>query len=970
MNKIFKGFSVLVLSLVMYGFVFGQNYTVTGKITNSENGEAVYGAIVVLTPGSYGANTNEFGQFKIDNVPAGKYTIKASIVSYEAQTRSITIKEDMSIDFRLKPSSILSKEVIVEVNRAKERETPVAFTDIDAKTIDTRIHGQDAPMLVAGTPGLYTFSTDGVGNGESKMLVRGFSQNYVQVLINGIPTNDPESNAVYWSNWGSVSSSAASIQVQRGAGSSLYGAGAFGGSFNIITMDANPTSYYGGDFTLGDPKNTMYGIKLNSGLIDNKFAFSFNLARKVAEGTRTSGRYVGYNYYLSASYYPEKNQTLKFILYGAPQVHGYSYSSNVAYFKKYGYDANGSPILPTGIASLLPPDKISGKEHYALFDNSREIKDDNYVNLAHNFYHKPQAELHYTYDLSDQTQLNATYFYSIGRGGGSSLTSAATMFSVNSSTGAVSDYYGAGGLIPDLTQATYYLKNAQQRVAYSFHQQTGILANLSTTLTDYLKLTAGAEFRYWKANHPGHFVNLYGKDSVSYTYKYATVANGVTTYSSFTRSVKQGDLDGPESDDLGNIFGWNLAGSKDPTYKTQYRNYDGITPQTTIFAQGNWIFDKLNIMTSIQYVWYEYKLKENMPSDNGVAVLLSEADRIAKGVNAEGQLNGKFYMRDQKGKYYEFSLVDANRSNSFFQPKIGANYNLNDNFNVFGNYAHVQRFVDLSVYYNYGALFPDAQDEKSDQFELGLGYSSPWLSAKVNGYHMLWKNKSSRIQDPSKAGQPGYDYQGYRTDLVGTSRNIGIEFAALAKLDDILPIKGFELTASLTMMNNKWIEVLDKAKYDIYGKRRVYNAYALNSAGKTDTLFFDELKDSHVASGPQTMMMLGLRYNFGDFYVALNMNYFARDYMLDGDAYMAIDGNFYQDANGKSYFNSVYDNKLPSRTLVDIDAGYRFKIGGIIGNASLQLLNIFDKEYFGSSDSYGVIPGMLRTWRFNVNLGL
>ena len=459
MNKLLKVFSVLVLSVIMCGYMFAQSHTISGKITNSETGEAILGAIIVLTPGSYGTTTNETGEFKLENVPAGKYSVKASIVSYEAQTKAINIDKDIVVEFRLKPSSVLTKEVIVEVNRAKERETPVAFTDIDAKTIDTRIHGQDAPMLVAGTPGLYTYSTDGVGNGESKMLVRGFSQNYVQVLINGIPTNDPESNAVYWSNWGSVSSSAASIQVQRGAGSSLYGAGAFGGSFNIITQDANPTSYYGGNFTLGDPKNTLYGIKLNSGIIDNKFAFSLSLARKVAEGTRTSGRYEGYNYYLSASYYPTEHQTLKFILHGAPQIHGYSYSSNVAYFKKYGYDANGSPILPTSLASQLPADKISGKEHYALFDNSREIKDDNYVNLAHNFYHKPQAELHYTYDFSDKTQLNATYFYSIGRGGGSSLTSAATMFSVNSTTGAVSDYYGAGGLVPDLTQANFYLKN-------------------------------------------------------------------------------------------------------------------------------------------------------------------------------------------------------------------------------------------------------------------------------------------------------------------------------------------------------------------------------------------------------------------------------------------------------------------------------------------------------------------------------
>ncbi|HEY5535196.1 MAG TPA: TonB-dependent receptor plug domain-containing protein [Ignavibacteria bacterium] len=106
-----------------------------------------------------------------------------------------------------------------------------------------------------------------MGNGEGQLLVRGFTQNYIQVLINGIPTNDPESNAVYWSNWGAVSANAGSIQIQRGAGSSLYGAGSFGGSFNILTENANPYPYYSLHGSVGSPMNTLFGGSLSTGLI-------------------------------------------------------------------------------------------------------------------------------------------------------------------------------------------------------------------------------------------------------------------------------------------------------------------------------------------------------------------------------------------------------------------------------------------------------------------------------------------------------------------------------------------------------------------------------------------------------------------------------------------------------------------------------------------------------------------------------
>ena len=106
--------------------------------------------------------------------------------------------------------------------------------------------------------------------------------------------------------------------------------------------------------------------------------------------------------------------------------------------------------------------------------------------------------------------------------------------------------------------------------------------------------------------------------------------------------------------------------------------------------------------------------------------------------------------------------------------------------NVFGNFAHVERFVDLGIYYNQGRVDPNVEDEKSDQFELGLGWTSPDVTAKINGYYMLWKNKSARIQDLSQAGQPGYDRNGFRSELVGASEHRGIEFEFTASLDKVI----------------------------------------------------------------------------------------------------------------------------------------------------------------------------------------
>ena len=93
---------------------------------------------------------------------------------------------------------------------------------------------------------------------------------------------------------------------------------------------------------------------------------------------------------------------------------------------------------------------------------------------------------------------------------------------------------------------------------------------------------------------------MFGKTSATVSYAATDTANKIV---SFSRNVYQGDLGGPTSD-IGDIFNWDLSQS-DPTYSSQYRNYVGETPQYTIFAQGNFVYDKFNFMGSLQYVWYQ-----------------------------------------------------------------------------------------------------------------------------------------------------------------------------------------------------------------------------------------------------------------------------------------------------------------------------------------------------------------------------
>ena len=960
--------STLLMLMLVPAYMFAQTGEIHGRMSDAQTRGPLIGATVTLVGTRMGALTDANGDYSIKNVPTRQYTLRAAYVGYITIERTVTVGADpMTLDLALDPTVIESGEVLVERNRARERETPVAFTNVGKMEIEQKIHGQDAPMLIKGTPGVFTYSPDGVGNGETKLMVRGFSQEYVQVLINGIPTNDPESNAVYWSNWGSVSSSAATIQVQRGAGSSLYGAGAFGGSFNIVTSEAPAKPSYGFNLSVGSPLNSMYGLELNTGLVNNSFSGTLRVDRKVAEGSRISGRYEGLNYYGSLSWYINPQQSLKFVLHGAPQKHGYSNSANISYFKKYGYTANPAFILPRAVVGALPSNPNDGQLNYGLLDNVRELVDDRYVNLAHNFYHKTQAELHYQYDLTPTSALQVNAFYSKGRGGGSSVVGTNFPYKLNSD-GTITASLGPDGTIVDpLVARNVYLANAFQKISYSFHQQGGVLANFESRPLDFLRLSLGGELRMWTADHPGYFTNLYGKTSIVQPYSRRDVS-GKTLSTPFYRKLYQGDLDGPG--DVGNIFAWN-TGTTDPTYKNQYRNYHGETPQMTIFAEGNWQYDRLNLLTSIQYVWYKYKLTEALPSEKAIGQQLTPAQVVARSITQEGPTGaGTFMMRDTSaaGTWYEFPLVNATRSRGFLQPKAGLNYNLTDNINLFGNYAHVERFVNLGVYYNQGLINPNAQDEKSDQFEVGAGWSSEDLRVKINGYTMTWANKSAVLKDISQAGINGYDRDGNRYELVGKSQHKGIELEANVKLDRWLPVKGFELQGSFTYMENKWKEVLPSVTVDNTGARRVF-ATATDANGKTYSLYFDQLANTPVASGPQTMMMLALNYSDDRYFAGASVDYFARQYVYDGGYYLATNGYFAFNSTGKRVFVSTFDNTLPKTAILNVDFGVRFNVFGLNTTASVQVLNLFDKDYLVNADNNGVIPGEGQALRFNLYTG-
>ena len=93
-----RKFSQVLLFVILPTFVFAQN-TVSGTVSDASTGDALPGANVVLEGTSMGAAASADGTYSISNVPAGSYTVTASVIGYANTSRTVNVSGDVTVNF-------------------------------------------------------------------------------------------------------------------------------------------------------------------------------------------------------------------------------------------------------------------------------------------------------------------------------------------------------------------------------------------------------------------------------------------------------------------------------------------------------------------------------------------------------------------------------------------------------------------------------------------------------------------------------------------------------------------------------------------------------------------------------------------------------------------------------------------------------------------------------------------------------
>lgn len=426
MKKLF----IFVLILMLPVVLFAQKSTISGNVTDANTGNALIGANVVIKGTNLGAASGMDGFFKIPSVPAGTYLLRASFMGYKMLEQEVTVTSGQAaaVNFSMEEDVIYGEAIAIVADRAKERETPVAFTNVRKLDMEQRLGSQDIPLILNTTPSVYS-TMQGGGAGDARINVRGFAQQNVAIMINGVPINDMENGWLYWSNWDGVADATSSIQVQRGLSAVNLATPSIGGTMNVIS---DPTAQDAGVFfkqELGNDGFLKSTLAANSGLLKDKYAFNALMVRKVGDGVIDKTWTDAWAYYFGAAWNVNAKNRLEFYAIGAPQRHGQnSYMQNIGVYSPdfakdlSGYDEAALTAFKDGGRNYnqnWAPVNSSYKGKQSWDGSTHDRYNENFINERENYYHKPLANLNWFTKWTDKLSQYTVLYYSGGQGGGS-----------------------------------------------------------------------------------------------------------------------------------------------------------------------------------------------------------------------------------------------------------------------------------------------------------------------------------------------------------------------------------------------------------------------------------------------------------------------------------------------------------------------------------------------------------------------
>jgi outer membrane receptor protein involved in Fe transport len=942
---------IAILLFAMANLFAQQTGNLAGRVSETQSGKPIGNAAVFIEGTSMGTYSAENGSFYIRDIPVGIYQMHVSFMGYKKEVVEVTVvsNETTTQNVQLQVQAVQIEGMRVSATRAVPRETPVSFTDVSEEEIQEKYTTGDMPQMLDDIPGLFSTTS---GLGEAEITMRGFDAEKIQILVNGVPVNDPESQIVYWSNWTGLSSNVKSVQVQRGAGASLYGSGALGGSVNIETMGSERNQEFivrtsGGLYTTDGksadgkgeiaeykPYNYNFMLKYSSGnLFNDKFKFNLTAERKAGDYYIRGTEYDGWSFGFETEN-KFKNRVINTSFIAAPQKHNQARSTYDRELGKFLGREFSYTTHPWQENFYVKPqfsirDRWTITPQSTLMTNIFFTMGDGGLSYANNIrFNAENGEMIYRDLLSETSERRnfANYAYYVYQETGYSLDGftfdEATTGGTYEWAGGTKTVYSGSNFIDG--DGTHTWKVSRKNV----HKQGGINSYYETDLTDNLNVILGAESRYWVGDH-----YLEGSEFRHFNPEYP---DEVSTFGAFYREYD---------------------------YTTTVINSSGFARSkiTIPFEKG---IENINIMIDGQYAIYHSKVDENMIHfyDFNQQKFLDVGYYSSKNDSILVWQHDTVTGDSSQVTVAKFSDDDYKRTFTFFSPKFGANVNLNEQWNVLANYSIVYKEPKVTEWYNRSSgpsidsgKIKKIKPEKAQTIEGGVGFSTKNIKTDITYYRTHYKDKIEYVSIGS--GEQATT----ATINIGRATHQGIEYSFSGKFGD------FDTKVSATFSRNRWGKLPEDYN-------QIFYENAEDVEGKVVPFSPEKMATAGIGYSFRNMPLLGsLRIGIDakwmdDYYATYDNIYCKQLYYYDEDGnFQSIgehhfienldgEGRYdYNEASGEYVINyqnqGDYDrewimrsSKLPTFFELNGSLSYKFFIGGKEAAIKVNVNNILNRN--------------------------
>ena len=377
---------LLILMLAAVTFTsYAQDGGIRGKVVSRNGRVALSNVQVKIESLGLTAMTDKDGNFIFENLPAGSYTVLFSTPDFEDLNLMVRVGDKHVQD--------LKSVIIVPSGQSAVLDDAVfAEFDSDSSSSDT----QALPSSLSSSKDLfnniasYRFS-------EMRFNVRGYDSQYSDIYLNGIRFNDAMTGYGPWSLWSGLNDATRNQENYTGLEASDFGIGGIGGMTNVNARASQMRKGFRVSVSNG---NQMYRframVSYGSGQLDNGWSYAFSVGTRQGGNGYVDGVYYNsYSYFASAEKLFGQNHRLALTLLALPSERG--------------------------------AQQASTDEAYALFGNNYYNPNVGYQagklrNSRVRNTHEPIVMLNYTWDMSENTRLNAATSLRFGRNGYSALT--------------------------------------------------------------------------------------------------------------------------------------------------------------------------------------------------------------------------------------------------------------------------------------------------------------------------------------------------------------------------------------------------------------------------------------------------------------------------------------------------------------------------------------------------------------------